>query len=136
MALKSSHKTGSPLTLCLILLLSIAFFAPLYHTHNLTGDYYQENSVHHVLFHDGAGHEGLSAGQQHKRSHLHIRKDIGRTDAHLRFKRSSQTQDLCAVTEAPFFTEQHSGALLKRDKTPIFRSNSRACLSGLSPPIV
>lgn len=136
MALKSPHKTGSPLTLCLILLLSIAFLAPLYHSHDHAADYHQENSDDHMLLHDGSGHEGMSAGQQHNGSHLHIKKDIGRTETHLRFKSSSRTQDLCAVAESPVFAQHLSCTLVKQVKTPIFRSKSRACLSGRSPPTV
>jgi hypothetical protein len=134
MALKSTHRSGSPVTLCLILLLSIAFLSPLYHSHNHTQDYHQEDSGDHVLLHDGSDHEGLSAGQQHNGSHLHVKKDIGRTDTHPRFEGSSLTRDLCAVTESSAFTEYLSYTLIKHTKALIFRSNSRACLSGLSPP--
>lgn len=134
MALKSLHRSGSPLTLCLICVLSIAFLAPLYHSHNHTGDYHQENSGDHVVLYDGAGHEGLSTNRQHNGSHLHIKKDIGRTDTHLRIESSSIKPDLCAATESPVFTGYLSCILRNHTKTLIFRSNSRVCLSGLSPP--
>jgi hypothetical protein len=65
MALKSLHRSGSPLTLCLICVLSIAFLAPLYHSHSHTGDYHQGNSGDHVVLYDGSGHEGLSTNHQH-----------------------------------------------------------------------
>ena len=134
MALKSLHISGSPLTLCLICVLSIAFLAPLYHSHNHTGDYHQGYSGDHVLLQDGSCDKGLSANQQHNGSHLHIKKDIGRTDTHLRFESSSPAPDLCAVTESPVFTEYLSCTLIKHTNALILRSNSRACLSGLSLP--
>ena len=134
MALKRPHTPESPLALCLIFVISIVFLSPLYHSHNHASDYHQENSGEHVLLHDGSGHEGSSPGRQHNGSHLHIKKDIGRTDSHLRFKSSPLTPDLCAVTESPVFIEELLYTLIKDAQTFIFRCNSLACLSGLSPP--
>lgn len=133
MVLKRLH-TSSPLTVYLILVLSIVFLTPLYHSHNHAADNHQENNGEHVLLHDGAGHEGTSPVQQHNGSHLHIKKDIGRTDNHLRFKSNSLMPDLYAVTESPAFTEYLSDTLIKHTKALILRSNSRTCLTGLSPP--
>jgi len=134
MAIRSPHRAGSPLTLCLILLLSIAFLAPLYHSHNHAGEYHQKNSGDHFLLHDGSGHEELSAGQQHSDLHLHIKKDIGRTDTQLRSKSSSLKPDVSAATESPVFTEHLSCTFAKHNQAPIFRTNSYDCTSGLSPP--
>lgn len=134
MALKSLHISGSPLTLCLICVLSIAFLAPLYHSHDHAADYHQENGDDHVLLHDVSVDDSLDTGQQHNGPHMHIKKDIGRTDTHQRFKSSSLTPYLCAVTESPVFTEHLSCILIKHTNALTFRNNSRMCLSGLSPP--
>lgn len=131
MTLKSPHSLGSFLNLCLIFVIGIAFLAPLYHSHDHAGDYHHENSGGHALLHGESDHEDLSGNEQHNDSHLHIKKDIGRTDTHLRFKNSSVS---CTVTESPAFTENLSCALIRHSKALIFRSNARACLSGLSPP--
>jgi len=135
MALKKT-KSGSDLTFILILLITIAFLAPLYHSHNHTGDYHQGYSCDHVLLHDDSVHDSLPTGHQHNGSHLHIKKDIDRTDTHLRFKDSSLTPALFAVTEPHVFTEYLSCTLIKHTKALIFRNDSRDCLSGLSPPTV
>lgn len=134
MALKSTQRSESPVTLCLILLLSIAFLSPLYHSHDYTEDYHQENNGDHVLIDNSSVRDSLSSSQQNNGPHLHIKKDIGRTDTHLRFESSSLTPDLCAVTESPAFTEYLSCTLIRHASALIFRSNSRACLTGLSPP--
>lgn len=134
MALMNSHRSGSLLTLCLILLLSIVFLAPLYHSHNHTGDYHQGCSGDHVLLQAGSCNKGLSANQQHNGSHMHIKKDIGRTDTRLSFNSDTLEPDLCVVTESPIFTEHISCTFAKHTKPLIFRYNSRACLSGLAPP--
>lgn len=133
MALKKT-KSGSGLTVSLILLLTIAFPAPLYHSHDHDGDYHQEYSDDHMLLHGVSAHEDLSAGERHNGSHLHIKKDIGRTDTRLSFKSSSSKPDLCFVTESPVITGHISCTFVKHTKTLIFQSNSRGCLSGLSPP--
>src|SRR4030066_1666667 len=106
MALRISHRSSSPLTLFLALVLSLAFLAPLYHSHDHAADYHHENCGDHMLLHDGSVHNGLSADQQHNGSHLHIKKDICRTGTHQRFKSSSLTPDLCAVIESPVFAQQ------------------------------
>ena len=134
MALKRPHTPESPLTLCLIFVISIVFLSPLYHSHNHASDYHQESSGEHGLLHDGSGHEGSSPGQQHNESHLHIKKDIGRTDTHLRLKNNSLMPGLSAVAESPFSTEQLAFTFIRDTQTFVFRSNSLACLSGLSPP--
>lgn len=128
--LKGPHTTKSPLTVCLLLVLSIMFLAPLYHSHQHTGDYHQEYSDDHMLLHDRAGLKGL----QHNSSHLHIKKDIGRTDTRLSYKSSSLKPALFFVSESPVFTKYLSCTFAKHAKKFIFRSNSRNCLSGLSPP--
>lgn len=130
------HRSGSPVTLCLILLLSIAFLLPLYHSHDHTWDYHQENNGDHILLDDASVPNSLSVSQQNIGSHLHIKKDIGRTDTQLRLKSSSLTPDLYAETESNVFTEYISCTFVNHTKTLIFRSNSRACLTGLSPPTV
>ena len=134
MALRLYYRSTSPLTHCLIFVLSIVFLTPLYHSHDHAADYHQENSDDHVLLHDVLVDDSLDTGQQHNCSHLHIKKDIGRTDTHQRFKSSSLTPDLCAVIESPVFTEHLSDIRIKHTKTLIFRSDSPYCLSGLSPP--
>ncbi len=134
MTLKFTHRSASLLTLCLVLLLSLALLAPLYHSHNHTRDHHQEYTGDHVLLYNGSAHDRMSSSQQANGSHLHIKKDIGRTDTHLRFKSSSLTSALCAVTEPPVYTEYLSGTLINHSNPLLFRSNSRACLSGLSPP--
>lgn len=130
MALKIT-KIGSALTVSLILLLTVTFLAPLYHSHNHTGDYHQGYSGEHVVLHDGSGPAGL---QQHNGSHLHIKKDLCRTDARLSFNGSSIRPDLCVATESLFFTEPIASTFAKHINPLIFRSNFRICLSGLSPP--
>ncbi len=134
MPLKSSHRSGSPATLCLILLLSIAFLVPLYHSHDHAADHHPENSIDHVLLYDESVHDGLSADQQHNGSHLHIKKDIAGADTHLQFKSRSQKPDLSAVTELRVLAEHHSFAFEEHAQTSVFRSNSYDCPSGLSPP--
>ena len=136
MALKRPYRPGSPLPLCLTFVLCISFLAPLYHSHDHAGDYHQENGDDHALLHDVSVLEDLSTGEQHNGSHLHIKKNIGRTETSLRFKSSSLKQDLCVVTESPVFTEHISCTFTKHTKPLIFQNNSRARLSGLSPPTV
>jgi hypothetical protein len=116
-------------------MLSIAFLSPLYHSHDHAADHHPENGDDHVSLHDGASHEGLSVDQLHNGSHLHIKKDIGRTDDRLRFTGRSLKPDLCAVTELLVLAEHHSCAFEKHTQTSIFRSNTCDCLSGLSPPV-
>jgi hypothetical protein len=135
MPLKSSHRSGSALTLCLVFVLSIVFLAPLYHSHDHAADHHPAVSDDHVSLHDGAGHEGLSVDQLDNGSHLHIKKDIGRTDDHLRFTSRSLKPDLCAATEFLILTGHSSCTFEKRALTFIFRSNTYDCLSGLSPPV-
>jgi len=125
-----SHRSGSPVTLCLILLLSIAFLAPLYHSHDHATDHHPENGDDHVSF-----HEGLSVDQMHNGSHLHIKKDIGRTDDHLRFTSKTLKPDLCGITEFLVLTEHRSCTFEKHAQTFMLRSNTYDCLSGLSPPV-
>jgi hypothetical protein len=114
-------------------MLSIVFLTPLYHSHDHAADYYQENSDDHVLLHDVSVDDSLDTGQQHNGPHLHIKKDIGRTDTYC-FKSSSLKPDLCVVTESPVFAEHLSCMLVQYTQTLVFLINSRACLSGLSPP--
>jgi hypothetical protein len=135
MVLTSSHKSGSPLTLWLVFVLCIVFLAPLYHSHNHVADHHPENSDDHVSIHDGAGHEGLSVDPLHNDSHLHIRKDIGRTEDHQRFRSRSLEPDLCAITDFLIIAEHSLYTIKKHVQTFIFRSNTYACLSGLSPPV-
>ncbi|MBA4373607.1 MAG: hypothetical protein C0402_12205 [Thermodesulfovibrio sp.] len=84
------------------------------------------------MLHDGSDHNDLSENEQRNDMHLHIRKDICRTDVHLRLKNSS---DLYAVTSSPAFAGNISGTQAKHSGTLIFRSNPRTGLSGLSPPV-
>lgn len=131
-----SHRSGSPLTLCLILLLTFAFLSPLYHSHNHDEDHHLENSDAHDLRHDGAEHEDLSDNNPHNGSHLHIKKVIGRNDDHLRFTGRSLKADACAVSESFVITAQGSGMPEKYAQTSLFRSNAYNFTSGLSPPAV
>lgn len=133
MALKKT-KSGSALTVSLILLLTITFLAPLYHSHNHAEDHHQENNYDHVLLHDGSGHEGLSDSEQHNDPHLHIKKDVGITDTRLHLNGKSLNPDLWTVTGSPVSTEHISSTYAKHTQSPIFRSSSYDCLSGLSPP--
>ena len=135
MPLKSSYRSGSTLTLCLVFVLSIVFLAPLYHSHDHAADHHPAVSDDHVSLHDGVGHEGLSVDQLDNSSHLHIKKDIGRTDDHLRFTSRSLKPDLCAATEFLVIAEHSSFTFENHAQTIIFRSNTYDCLSGLSPPV-
>ena len=120
--------------LCLILLLSIAFFAPVYHSHDHAGVYHQGDSEDYVLFHDASAHECLSAGDQHNGSHLHIKKNIGRTWSHQHFKGTSLRPDVCAIADSPVHTRHLTCIRSKYVQAAVFRSNACDCLSGLSPP--
>jgi len=120
--------------ICPVLLLIVAFLAPLYHSHEHADDYHHEIGDEHVLLHDGSEHEGQSTGLQHKGLHLHIKKDIGRTEMHLRFESSSLKAGLCAVIDASIFTDHLLCALAVHTQSHIFRSSPCDCLSGLSPP--
>lgn len=135
MSLTSPHRPGSPLTLCLILVIGIAFLAPLYHSHAHDDDFHHENGDGHDALHAGSGHEDLSAGRKHNKSHLHIKRDIARTDTQLHFKGKPVKTHLCAGTASSVLTEhipcRHTG----HDQALFFRSNSSACPSGLSPPV-
>jgi hypothetical protein len=130
MTRKRSPRSGSWFTLCLVFVLSIAFLAPLYHNHDHADDYHHENSGL-ALLHDGSDHDGLSENEQRNDSHLHIKKDIGRTGTHLRLKSSS---DLHAETGSPAFAEPLSHAHAKEARARIFQSIFYDCPSGLSPP--
>lgn len=136
MSLKSPHRPGSPLTLCLILVIGIALLAPLYHGHAHEDDLHHENGDVHDLLHDRSLHEGLFAGQKHIGSHLHIKRDIGRTDTQLHFKGKPVKTDLCSATassvRAAHISCRHTGYA----QTFIVRRNSSARPSGLSPPVV
>jgi len=134
MALKDPHKAGTPFTLCLILVLGIAFLAPLYHSHVHDADCHQGNSDDHVLLHAESAHESLSAGEQHNSSHLHITKDIARSVTYLHFKGRSLRASLCAVTTSPVLSGHLTRNRPKYTQAFVFRSNSHDCLSGLSPP--
>ena len=131
---KSPYKARTPLTLCLILVLSIAFLAPVYHSHDHAGVYHQGGSDDHVLFHDASAPECLSVGDRHNGSHLHIKKDIGRTLRHEHFKGTSLRPDLCAIADSPVHTRHLTGIRSKYTQAVVFRSNAYDCLSGLSPP--
>jgi len=131
MTLERPHRSGSFLNLCLIFVLGISFLSPLYHCHDHAADNHDENSGGHPLLPEGSDHEDLSGNEQHNEAHLHIKTDIGRTDTHRRFKSGA---DAYAAAESPGFTENLLSALMRHSKTLIFRSNVRACLSGLSPP--
>jgi len=131
---KSSHGSGAPVTLCLILLLSIAFLVPLYHSHDHAADHHPAVNDDHVQLHEGSDHELLAAHEHHSDLHLHIKKDIGRTDTSLRFTSRSLKSDSCAATELPVFTEHLSYTIVQQTQAPIFQNNSYDCLSGLSPP--
>ncbi len=134
MTLNNTRIAGTPLALCLILLLSIVFLAPLYHSHDHAADHHPAVSDDHVQPHEGSDYELLAAHEHHSDLRLHIKKDIGRTDAYLRFKRSSLKSDLCAVTELSVFTEHLPYQTVRQTQTLILRSNSYDCPSGLSPP--
>ena len=135
MALKRPYSSGSPLPLCLIFVLCIAFLAPLYHSHDLAGDYQQENDDDHALLHDISVHEDLSTDEQHNSSHLHIKKDIGRTDRFLYLKGKSLYPDLVALTGSPVFAEHLlTCRRTKHTRAFVFLSNPYAYHSGLSPP--
>ena len=134
MALRRPYRSGSPLTFCLIFVLSIAFLAPLYHSHDHADDYHQEHGDDHTVFHDVSVHEDLSTGESHNDSHLHIKNDIGRTDRHLRFNSKSLIPDLCTIASTPVSVGQRTGRRSKHSQQPIFRCSSYDCLSGLSPP--
>jgi len=134
MALKHPYRSGSPLILCLIFVFSIAFLAPLYHSHDHAGDHHRENGEDHALFHDVSVHEDLSTGEQHNGSHLHIKKDIGRTDRFLHLNGKSLNPDLCAVTASSVFAEHLTCRRAKHTRAFVFRSNTCAYHSGLSPP--
>lgn len=136
MPLKRSLRSRSPLTLCLVFVLSIVFLSPLYHSHDHDADYHPENGDDHVSIHDGASHEELSVDPLHNDSHLHIKKDIGRTDDHQRFTSRSLKPDLCTITEFLVLTEDRSCTFNKKNaQTFISRRNTYDCLSGLSPPV-
>jgi len=135
MPLKRSHISESTLALCLVFVLSIAFLAPLYHSHDHAADHHPAVNDDHVQLHEGSDHELLTPHEHHSDLHLHIKKDIGRTDNHLRFTGRSLKPDLCAVTELLVLAEHHSCAFEKHTQTSIFRSNTCDCLSGLSPPV-
>ncbi len=135
MPLKRSHRSGSHLTLCLVFVLSIVFLSPLYHSHDHGADHHPLNGEDHVSIHNGTTHEGLSVDPLHNVSHLHIKKDIGRTDDHQRFTSRSLKPDLYAITEFLVLTEDRSCTFKKRAPTFISRSNTYDCLSGLSPPV-
>lgn len=135
MPFTSPHRSGSPLTLCLVIVLSIVFLSPLYHSHDHAADHHPENGDDHASLHDGASHEGLSIDRLHNGSHLHIKKDIGRTDDHQRFTSRSLKPDLCAITEFLVLTEDRSCTFEKHAQTFMLRSNTYDCLSGLSPPV-
>lgn len=128
-------RSGSPVAFCLILLLSIAFPAPLYHNHDHSGDYHQENHDGHVLLHDSSEHEGLSADEQHDSAHLHLKKDIGRTDTRPHIKGISPDPLLCAVITASFLSESLSFSRLQREQPAACRSTLYDWVSGLSPPV-
>lgn len=134
MALKRPYRSESPLPLCLIFVLCIAFLAPLYHSHDFAGDYHQENGDDHALLHDVSVHENLFTGQQHNDSHLHIKKDIGRTDRWLHFNGKSLHPDLYTVIASPVFAEHLTCRRAKHTPAFVFRDNTCAYLSGLSPP--
>ena len=137
MALKHPYRSGSPLILCLIFVFSIAFLAPLYHSHDHAGDYHQEHGHDHtLLLHEASALEDLSTDHTHTGSHLHIKKDIGRTETPLRFNGKSLNPDQCTIASIPVSVEQHTGRRSKHNQLPmpIFRSTSYDCLSGLSPP--
>ena len=134
MALKNPHRSGSPVMICLVLLISMAFLAPFYHSHEHADDYHHESGDEHVLLHAGSAHEVLSTGLQHNGSHLHIKKDIGRTEMHLRFESSSLKADLYAVIDLSIFTDHLLCTLAEHTQSHIFRSSPCDCLSGLSPP--
>lgn len=134
MALNRLYRSDSPPPPCLIFVLCIAFLAPLYHSHDHAGDYYQENDDDHALLHDVSVHEDLSTGEQHNGSHLHIKKDIGRTDRFLYLNGKSLNPHLCAVTESPVFAEHLTCRRARHTRAFVFRSNTSAYHSGLSPP--
>lgn len=135
MSLTSPHRPGSPLTLCLILVTGIAFLAPLYHSHTLDDDFHRESGDDHDLLHDGPAHEGLSAGRKHNKSHLHIKRDVARTDTQLHFKGKPVKTHLCAATASSVLTEHISCRRTGHAQASVVRSNSFARPSGLSPPV-
>jgi hypothetical protein len=114
--------------------LCIAFLAPLYHSHDHAGDYYQENGNDHALLHDVSAHEDLSTSEQHNGSHLHIKKDIGRTDTRLHLNGKSLNPDLCTLTVSPVFAERLTCRRAKNTQAFAFRNNACSYHSGLSPP--
>lgn len=134
MTRKSSHRSGAPVTLCLILLLSIVFLAPLYHSHDHAADHHPAVNDDHVQLHKGSDHELLAAHEHHSDLHLHIKKDIGRIATHLRVQRSSLNSYLCFVSESPVIYNDPAYHTVRQTQTLILRSNSYDCPSGLSPP--
>ena len=135
MSLTSPHRPGSPLTLCLILVMGIAFLAPLYHSHAHDDDFHHESGDGHDVLHAGSAHEGLSAAQKHNTSHLHFKRDIARTDTQLHFKDNPVKTHPCAATASSVLTEHISCRHTGHAQALIFRSNSSARPSGLSPPV-
>ena len=134
MVRKGPHRLRSPLTPCLIFVLGIAFLAPLYHTHDHAGDAYQGEGNDHALPHKLSGREDLSTREEHNDSHLHIRKDLGRTDIRLRFSGRSLKPGFCTGTASPVFAEHLTCSAAGRTRAPVFRSEPCAFSSGLSPP--
>ena len=134
MALKRPYRPGSPLPLCLTFVLCISFLAPLYHSHDHAGDYHQENGDDHALLHDVSVHEDLSTGEQHNGSHLHIKKDIGRTDTRLYLNGKSLNPDPCTVIGASVFAEHLTCGRATHTQAFVLRRNTCPYRSGLSPP--
>lgn len=133
---KSPLRSGSPLTLCFIYVLIMVFLAPLCHSHNHDYDHHREVSADHVLFDAEPAQDNLSSGQQHNDLHLHISRDIGRTDTTLRLKNLSSRQVLSALTQSPVTPEDPASAIMLRCQACVCRSNTSRHPSGLSPPAV
>ncbi|MBI5075834.1 MAG: hypothetical protein HZB62_11810 [Nitrospirae bacterium] len=134
MPLKSSHRSGSTLTRCLIFVLSIVFLAPLYHSHDHAADHHPAVSDDHVSLDAGPAQDDLAADQRHSDSHLHIKHNIGRTDTTLRLKNPPWRPGLSTLAESPVTTEDLATTIIIRAQTCVFQCNTPKHLSGLSPP--
>ena len=131
------YRSGAPLPLCLIFMLCVTFLAPLYHSHDHNGDHHQGNGDDHPVLHDVSVYEDLSAGEQHSGSHLHIKKDIGRTDTRLTFLNGkSHHPGLVGVIESSVLAEPLTCRRAKHTHVFVFPSTPCAHHSGLSPPVV
>lgn len=134
MAFTRLRQSGSPFTLCLILVLGIAFLAPLYHSHAHAGGSHHHDDYDHVLLPDDSSHEKISDPQQNS-THLHIKKkDIARTDTHPNLSGKLRKTGVCGAAASPVLPGLLMYTRSKRAETLVFQSILFGCLSGLSPP--